>query len=62
MRISLRNGFRGSERQLLPVVGVQNRHLILSRFDHVRVTVTDVTDIVDAVQELVAHLIVHVLT
>ena len=42
-------------------VGVEHRHLLLSRFNHVGMTVTDVTDIVDCIKVGAAILVVEVL-
>lgn len=45
-----------------PAVRVQDRHLILASFDNVRMAVTNMADVVDAVQELLVLLVIHILT
>ena len=45
----------------VPVVRVKYRHLILTCFDNMWMTMAHVTDVVDAIQELVVNLVVHVL-
>ena len=45
-----------------PGVGVQLSHLFLTSFDHHRVAMANVADIVDAVEEFLVRLVVHVLT
>ena len=46
----------------LPVVCVEYFHLLLTGFDDVGMAMADVTDVVNAIEELVAIFIVHVLT